>query len=86
MEGLVMPKRISQIGTFTARDSGGRAVTLSIYQEYLDAGSLDSPNAERKGARQIMTSDGSRVDKIGTRKYRAVGSAEILTSDDLNAP
>jgi hypothetical protein len=81
-----MPKRIRQIGTFTAQDSEGALVTLSIFQEFLDAGSMDNPERERPGAKQIMTADGRRVDKIGTRKYRITGSAKILTSDDPAAP
>ena len=81
-----MPKRIRQIGTFTADDSGGTVVTLSILQEFLDAGTMNDPEAERPGAKQIMTADGRRVDKIGTRKYRIAGSATIFTSEDPAAP
>ncbi len=81
-----MPKRIRQVGTFAARDAKGTLVTLAIFQEYTDAGSRDDPSAERKGPKHVMTTDGRRVDKIGTRKYRIVGSAEVLSSDDPNAP
>lgn len=80
------PKRIRQVGTFTARDSSGKEVPLAIFQEFRDAGTRDDPTAERKGPLQIMTTDGRRVDKIGTGKYRIVGSAQVLTSDDPNAP
>lgn len=61
-------------------------MTLAIYQEYLDAGMRNDPNAERKERRQIMTTDGRHVDKVGTRKYRIMGTAEILASDDLTHP
>ena len=79
-------KRTRQLGTFEARDSKGKVVVLSIYQEYLDAGSRDNPEAERKGRRIVMSSDGRHVDKLGTRKYRIMGTTEILTTEDLNAP
>lgn len=81
-----MPKRIRQVGTFTARDGRGRVVPLAIFQEFTDAGTRDDPNAERKGPTHIMTADGRHVSKIATGKYRIRGSAEKLTSDDPNAP
>jgi hypothetical protein len=81
-----MQKRIRQVGTFAARGSSGRLVTLAIFQEYMDAGIRDDPNAERKGPKQIMTTDGRRVNRIAKGKYRIVGSPEDLTYDDPNAP
>ena len=59
---------------------------MSHYQQHLDAGTRYDPDAERKGAKHIMTADGRQVTKIGTRKYRVMGSPEILTSDDPDAP
>lgn len=79
-------KRTRQVGTFETRDTKGRLVSLIIYQEYLDAGIRNDPSAERKGRRQIMTNDGRHVDKIATRQYRVAGTAELLTSEDANAP
>lgn len=79
-------KRTRLVGTFTARDSRGRIMTLSLYQQHLDAGTRGDPGAERKGAKQIMTADGRLVTKIGTRRYRVLGSPETLTSDDPDAP
>lgn len=79
-------KRTRLVGTFTARDSRGDVNTLSLYQQYLDAGTRNDPDAERKGTKHIMTADGRQVTKIGTRKYRIMGSPEILTSDDPDAP
>lgn len=79
-------KRVREIGTFETRNSKGQPVTLVIFQEYLDAGTQGDPNAERKGRRQIMTTDGRYVDKIALRQYRIRGSAEVLTADESNAP
>lgn len=79
-------KRTRLVGTFTARDASGRAFTLSCYQQYYDAGTRDDPTAERKGPLHILTADGRRVDKIGTRKYRILGARDLLTSDDPSAP
>jgi hypothetical protein len=81
-----MPKRIRQVGTLAARGSSGRLVTLAIFQEFLDAGTKDDPNAERKGTMQIMTTDGRRVARVSKGKYRIAGSAEDLASDDPAAP
>ena len=81
-----MPKRIRQVGTLNTRGSSGRLVTLAIFQEYLDAGTRGDPNAERKGATQIMTTDGRRVTRVSKGKYRIAGSAEDLASDDPTAP
>ena len=78
-------KRTRQIGTFEARDSKGKLVVLSIYQEYLDAGTKNNSEAERKGRRLIMSGDGRHVEKLGTQRYRVMGSSEILTSTDSNA-
>ena len=82
----VVIKRTRQVATFETRDSRNGLVQLVVYQEYLDAGTKGDPGAERKGRRRIMTTDGRLVDKIATRKYRVMGSTEILTTDDLSAP
>lgn len=82
----VVIKRTRQVGTFDTRDRANALVQLVVYQEYLDAGTKDDPAAERKGRRRIMTKDGRLVDKIATRKYRVMGSTEILTTEDPNAP
>jgi len=79
-------KRTRLVGSFVARDASGRTHTLSCYQQYFDAGTRDDPSAERKGPLHILTSDGRRVDKIGTRKYRILGSRDLLTSEDPLAP
>ena len=79
-------KRTRQVGTFETRDSRNHLVQVVVYQEYLDAGTKDDPAAERKGRRRLMTTDGRLVDKIGTRKYRVMGSTEILITDDVSAP
>lgn len=79
-------KRTRLVGTFVARDGSGRAHTLSCYQQYFDAGTRDDPSAERKGPLHILTSDGRRVDKLGTRKYRILGTRDLLTTDDPTAP
>jgi hypothetical protein len=84
--GGALIKRTRQIGTFETRDSRNRLVTLAIYQEYLDAGSKDDPLAERRGRKRIMTMDGRHVDKVGSYKYRIMGTTDILTTDDSNAP
>ncbi|MGQ0752080.1 MAG: hypothetical protein ACT4PS_16230 [Betaproteobacteria bacterium] len=72
--------------TFAARDSKGNPLVLDVYQEFIDAGTRDDPHAERRGRWQVMTGDGRRVEKIATRRYRVIGSTDILTSDDPNAP
>ena len=79
-------KRTRLVASFTARDAQGRVFTLSCYQQYFDAGKCDDPTAERRGALYILTPDGRRVEKLGTRKYRILGSRDLLTSDDVNAP
>jgi hypothetical protein len=79
-------KRTRLVATFTARDGQGRVFTLSCYQQYFDAGTRDDATAERKGATHILTADGRRVEKLGTRKYRILGSRDVLTSDDVSAP
>jgi hypothetical protein len=84
--GTGVLKRTRQVGTFEARDSKGKLVTLAILQEYLDAGTHGDPDAERKGRRLIMSSDGRHVAKVATRKYRIAGTAADLTADDPNAP
>jgi hypothetical protein len=84
--GEALMKRTRQIGTFATRDSRSRLVTLVIYQEYLDAGSKDDPLAERRGRKRIMTTDGRHVDKVGSYKYRIMGTTDILTTEDPNAP
>jgi hypothetical protein len=84
--GPRLVKRTRQVGTFEARDSMGKLYILSIYQEYLDAGTTGDPDAERRGRRIIMSSDGRHVDKVATRKYRIMGTTATLTSDDANAP
>lgn len=84
--GTALIKRTRQVGTFEARDSKGKLVTLVILQEYLDAGTHGDPDAERKGRRLIMSSDGRHVAKVATRKYRIAGTATDLTTDDPNAP
>ena len=86
MPAAPVTKRTRLVGTFTVRDSRGRAVTLSTYQQYFDAGTRDDPTAERRGAIHILTPDGRRAEKIGTRKYRVLGTRDVLTTDDVNAP
>lgn len=84
--GEALIKRTRQIGTFETRDSKNRLVTLAIYQEYLDAGSKDDPLAERRGRKRIMTTDGRHVDKVGSFKYRIMGTTDVLTTEDPKAP
>jgi hypothetical protein len=79
-------KRTRLARTFAAHDIRGRIVTLSLYQQYFDAGTRDNLVAERLGPTHILTPDGRRVEKIGTLKYRILGSRDILSSDDANAP
>ncbi|MGQ0525840.1 MAG: hypothetical protein ACT4P8_19525 [Betaproteobacteria bacterium] len=79
-------KRNRKVQTFFARDHSGGRVVLDVFQEFIDAGTRGDPTGQRKGAKQIMTGDGRRVEKIGTRKYRVAGTTEILTSDDPGAP
>lgn len=79
-------KRIRQVRTFEARNTQGHPVTLCIYQEYVDAGTQGDPNAERKGRQYILTPDGRHVDKVGTRKYRVMGTTDLLSSEDAGAP
>jgi len=59
---------------------------LYRYQQYLDAGTWNDPAAERLGPTHILTEDGRRVDKIGTRRYRILGSRDNLSSHDTSAP
>jgi hypothetical protein len=79
-------KRTRLIRTFAACDGSGRVVTLYLYQQYLDAGTWNDAAAERPGPSHILTEDGRRVDKLGTRKYRILGSRDVLVSDDVSAP
>ncbi|MGQ0751380.1 MAG: hypothetical protein ACT4PS_12660 [Betaproteobacteria bacterium] len=79
-------KRTRLIKTFMAHSGRAQSVILYLYQQYLDAGTWNNPAAERPGPMHILTEDGRRVDKIGTRKYRILGSKDVLVSDDMNAP
>lgn len=79
-------KRVREVGSFDTRDPRERLIKLTIFQEYLDAGTRGDPHAERKGRTRIMTMDGRHVDKVATRKYRVMGTTDVLTTDDFGAP
>ena len=68
-------KRTELVDQFTARADNGDEFLIYVYQHYNDAGTLQNPNAEMPGLKELMTSDGRHVNVKGKDIY------EILDVD-----
>ncbi len=72
--------------SFDAIDEDGNAHTLHCYQEMIDAGTFDNPNATIPGLMEIETDDGRKVNHKGKGEYEIVQTGQILRTSDPDAP
>jgi hypothetical protein len=71
--------------SFLAEDASGRKERLDVFIDIHDAASIDDPNSEIQGLKQIQTSAGEPVSRLERGKYQIVQSGQILTSHDPEA-
>jgi hypothetical protein len=84
-----MAMRTDHVGTFVARDEGGREYTIHILTYTVNVGNRSDPNAEREGMTpSLRTSEGQPVNRLGKGKYEMLHPIRNvrLTSTDPNAP
>lgn len=83
-----MLKDIRYQDSFTAYDEAGNEYTVEIFVEIHDAGTLEEPNAEVEGLRQLKTTSGDHVNRIEEGKYEILQAGAVIPveSRDKNAP
>ena len=67
-----------EIDRFNAKADSGKMYTITIYQEYIPAGTLDSPHDMIEGPKSVFTSSGDRVNRIDSETYQIVQTGEIV--------
>lgn len=72
--------------TFTAQSEDGREFTIHQFINFIEAGTMDDPNAVVEGLKRLVTSEGDSVNRIEKGKYEIVQGGIVLTSDDPEAP
>jgi len=81
-----MLKEIRHTGSFIAVGEDGSERKLHIFTQIIDAGTLDNPDAELEGLKELRTDDGKAVNRLEKGKYQVVVTGETLRSDSPNAP
>lgn len=76
---------VKRIATFKAKDSSGRIYVIDVFQQFVDAGTFDNPDATIPGIKSLKTRDGQHVNYVAKGQYHLVVPALDLTSDDPNA-
>ena len=69
-------KLVEQIDT---RKANGQVVRLYVYQDVIDAGSMDDPHATLLGMKRIVTGQGQNVNFIDDNTFKIVVTNEVLT-------
>lgn len=70
-------KRIESLGSFRAVSNDGHEYEVIEYQDVIDAGSFDDPNAEVPGLRSFRTADGRAVNFRGGNSFEIVDVSPI---------
>lgn len=70
-----MEKLIEQ---FDTRAASGQVVRLYVYQQIIDAGTFQNPNATIPGLKRIETEDGDGVNYVDPQTYLRVATGETL--------
>lgn len=66
------------IEEFDTRASDGRMERLYVYQQIIDAGTLDDPHATIPGLKRIETADGHAVNFVDDQTFTLVSTGETL--------
>ncbi|KAA3642802.1 MAG: hypothetical protein DWQ07_19955 [Chloroflexi bacterium] len=70
--------RIQEIGRFVAQSDSGQEYTIVQYQEFIDAGARDDPNAEVPGLKSMKTTTGLHVNYIDSDTFKIVPTGEVV--------
>ena len=63
---------------FDAHVTSGNTVRLYVYQDFIDAGSYDNPNATIPGLKRLVTAEGKHVNYVDDNTFKIVGTGETL--------
>ena len=74
-----MIDHIEHIETHHCTGSDGQEYTVLVLQEFIDASTLNDPDAIEPGLRQLQLSNGSPVNFVEENKYKIVQTGVILT-------
>ena len=66
------------LGKFTAKSDSGRTHTIVIYQEWIDASTMDDPGAKIPGMKRLATSSGEAVNRIDEKTFQIVATGETV--------
>lgn len=66
------------IEQFDTRAPSGNLVRLYVYQEMIDAGTFQNPNATIPGLKRVETEDGDGVNYVDAQTYLRVATGETL--------
>lgn len=72
-------------GHFTAHDDAGKAHTIHIYTDFIDASTMDG-SAEIEGMKAFRTGDDLHVNRLEKGHYEIVGTRMRLRSSAPDAP
>ena len=64
---------------FDTRKTNGQVVSLYVYQDMIDAATMDDPHATLPGMKRIVTSLGQYVNFIDEKTFKIVVTDETLT-------
>ena len=70
-------KRTENLGSFRAVSDNGHEYVVIEYQDVLNAGTFDDPNAELPGLRSFRTVDGRAVNFRGGNSFEIVDVSPI---------
>jgi len=73
-------------GTFRAEGSDSKTYTVVVFTDYKKAGTMTDHQAVVEGLKELRTSDGLAVNRMGKGKYKIVRTGVTLRSDSPDAP
>jgi hypothetical protein len=73
-------------GTFQAIGSDNETYTVLVYSNDIAAGTLSDPHAVVEGLKELRTSGGLAVNRMGKGEYQVVQTRVSLRSDSPDAP
>lgn len=72
-------------GSFPAKGSDGRDYTINVFADIVSGATRGQPNATADGMLELKTSEGDRVNPLGSGNYQVLQTGVILHSDSPDA-
>ena len=77
---------VKHTGTFKALGVDGREYSIHIFSDYISVSTHQDRDATIEGLKQLRTSDGYSVNRVGKGEYKIVQTGVILRSFSPEAP